>query len=128
MSKFCTNCGGIIEDNSQFCQNCGANVVPSASPNNNLGNMNINNNFNNTNVKSKTNVAAIMGFICSLVGLLFMGLPMGILAITLGIVGKQRAKVFNEGGNGFALVAIIIGTIDILAILFSVAITLITML
>ena len=54
--------------------------------------------------------ASITGFVCSLVGLLFLGIILGIVAIVFGIISiKQQQKL-----KGLAIAAIIIGAVDIL--------------
>ena len=109
MSKFCINCGSMVDETEIFCRNCGANVTADTSVNN-MRNTNINGNSNNA--PAKTSPVAIAGFVLSLVGI-FCGCIFAILGITFGVVAKQRIKAFNEGGNGLATAAIVIGIVDI---------------
>lgn len=122
MSKFCQYCGGEVNAGDRFCQKCGAKIEESASTvettntveipvQNNTQNFN---QTNNVNAMTKTNGAAIGGFVCSIVGLIIFGIVMGILAVCLGITARRHIAVFkNEKGAGLATAAIVIGIIDI---------------
>lgn len=63
------------------------------------------------------------GFVLSLIGIYFMflffiGAIFGIASIILGIVGLNRIKNNkNLKGKGFAIAAIVIGTIEVLVVL-----------
>ena len=55
---------------------------------------------------------AIVSLICSLVGLLFYGLIFGIIAVIFGLLG------LNSKRSGLAVAGLVIGTIDIVVVLF----------
>ena len=124
MGKYCKNCGKELSEYSMFCIDCGIKVeeeIPVTEPvkddviieNNQVNEPNQNNNTNTTEVQ-KTNGTAIAGFVCSIVGIFFAGLIMGILGISLGVTARKHIQVFeNEKGKGLATAAIIIGIIDI---------------
>ncbi len=64
---------------------------------------------------------AVAGFVLSLVGLFIFGIPFGVLAIIFGAVAlstidKNPAKKIK--GRGLSIAAIIIGLIDVIAVLF----------
>ena len=133
MGKYCKNCGNQIEDAAKFCPKCGANNEQTnmgAQPNYgnqvnynqqqyNNGNMNYAGQpgFNDqvkVNSPKVMNSAAIGSFICSLIGLLIMTIPLGLTAIISGIGGLNRKKYFpNETGHAFAIAGIIIGVIEV---------------
>ena len=114
---FCPNCGKENLAGNSFCENCGSSLDFSTPTFNNVGN-NMGGNFSNP--QSSTNVCAIIGFVISLLGVLgvfcfgFFGIILGIAAIILGIVAKGQIKrTQNQGGNGLATAAVIIGSIQI---------------
>ncbi len=75
------------------------------------------------NTRASTEVLGILGFILSLIGLLIFGIPLGILAIVFGAISltkiKKNPKRFK--GKGFAIAGIIIGVIDVVALLILLA-------
>lgn len=119
MERTCKFCGKTINDGDKFCQGCGASVeneVVQETLNNNVqNNINTNPQYNQTNNNAgKTNPSAVAGFVCSLVGLFFAGIFLGVLAICLGVSAKKHIKIFeNEKGKGLATAAVVIGIIDI---------------
>lgn len=127
MGKFCKYCGSELNEGSKFCQKCGAKIeeiVENNDPiktvgnesNNNTINNNATNNIKNDDVngENKTNPAAVASLVCSLVGLIIAGLPLGIVAICLSVAAKKHIKVFpNEKGSGMATAGLVIGIIDV---------------
>lgn len=127
MGKFCKYCGSELNEGSKFCQKCGAKIeeiVENNDPiktvgnesNNNTINNNTTNNIKNDDVngENKTNPAAVASLVCSLVGLIIAGLPLGIVAICLSVAAKKHIKVFpNEKGSGMATAGLVIGIIDV---------------
>jgi hypothetical protein len=62
------------------------------------------------------NGMAVTSFVLSLVGLLFCGVILGIVAIILGVVAMNGMKASgNPQGRGLSIAGIIIGVIDIVA-------------
>lgn len=117
MDHFCKNCGTKLNEGEKFCTNCGSKVNTTPVSNTNTSA----NTENDINKFDKTNPSAIVGFICSIVGLFIAGIPMGIIAVCSGLSARNHIKVFkNEKGAGLALAAFIIGIIDI--VLASIAI------
>ncbi|MEE1755417.1 DUF4190 domain-containing protein [Streptomyces sp. SP18CS02] len=70
---------------------------------------------------SGTNGLAIAGLVCGVIGVFFLNIILGPLAIVFGVVGRKQAPV--KGGGGMATAAIALGVIDlvIFAILMVVA-------
>jgi hypothetical protein len=61
----------------------------------------------------------VLAMVAGLVGLIIFGIPLGVLAITMGI--SSLAKITREGdrlyGRAFGVIAIIIGTLDVIGVL-----------
>ena len=95
-------------------------VVNSKVEGNNI--LNVEYNRKNENIKKIDSFSyALYGFICSLVGLIIFGFPMGFAAISLAMSAKKEMKTSgNAKGNGLAIVAIIIGIIDIIGVMFGI--------
>ncbi|MDG4857858.1 DUF4190 domain-containing protein [Streptomyces sp. T-3] len=70
--------------------------------------------------RAQTNGLAVAGLVCGIVGLLFLNVILGPLAIVFGVVALRQAAVRN--GAGMAKAAIILGIADlvIFAILLAV--------
>ena len=66
----------------------------------------------------KINTLCMASFICSLVGLLVAGLPLGIAAIITGGIGLSKYNVQSEKGKWMAIAGIVVGAIDIVAVIF----------
>ncbi len=60
---------------------------------------------------------AVVGFIVSLISLIIFGIPMGVLSVILGILAKNCMIKKNSRGKVLALLAIIIGFLDIFGVL-----------
>lgn len=75
----------------------------------------------NNNYKTKkslrVNRLALWGFILALVGLFILPIPLGIAGIIMGIFGLVKISKNSEfeRGEGFAIFAIIIGLLDLIA-------------
>ena len=67
----------------------------------------------------KQNSMALTSFILSLVGLIVAGLPCGIVAIIIGIIGLVKFDATKEKGKGFAIAGLIVGVIDVVAVIIS---------
>ena len=67
----------------------------------------------------KQNSMALTSFILSLVGLIVAGLPCGIVAIITGIIGLVKFDATKEKGKGFAIAGLIVGVIDVVAVIIS---------
>jgi hypothetical protein len=60
-----------------------------------------------------SNGLAIAGLVCGLVGLLFLNIILGPLAIIFGGVGLSRANR-GAGHRGMAMAAVILGVVDLI--------------
>ena len=100
MSKFCPNCGSEVGETFNACPNCGTN----------LGGAMV---TNQMQTPTKTNAAAIIGLVFSIIGI-------GIIGLIVSIVGISQIKKTNEGGKGLAIAGIIISILKIVffAIMF----------
>lgn len=76
---------------------------------------------NSTNSEKQLNICALLSFIFSLVGLWVFGVPLGIAAVILGIVGIVKSNKEKQNLKWMAIVGLVLGVIDIIAVLLSVA-------
>jgi len=76
---------------------------------------------NSTNSEKQLNICALLSFIFSLVGLWAFGVPLGIAAVILGIVGIVKFDKEKQKFKWMAIVGLVLGVIDIIAVLLSVA-------
>ena len=67
-------------------------------------------------MKKELNVYGLISMILALVGLFIFGLPCGIASIVLGIIGLMVAS--ENKGTGMAVTGLVIGIIDVVAILW----------
>lgn len=124
----CNFCGGTIKGNEKFCTNCGAAVAPSPNQMNQQPvqqNQTIGSNGQPVaNNAGKTTGTAIAGFVCALVGLIVLPLPLGILGVSLGATALNHIKTFpQDKGKGLAIAGIVIGIINIIWAIISIALT-----
>lgn len=70
----------------------------------------------------KQNAMALASFILALVGLIVAGLPCGIVAVILGIVGLVKFDAAKEKGKGFAIAGLVVGVIDVIAVILNIII------
>lgn len=128
----CSNCGAEISEGTQFCPKCGTPVkVQEGSGQQGSG---------RTPAESSNGVAeepghglAIGGLVCGIVGLVCCFIGYGcLIGIVLGIVGMVLASSAKKKGNaegvrtaGFvlSLVAIIVGAIVLLSLVFAFAVS-----
>lgn len=75
---------------------------------------------NSTNVEKNLNICALLSFIFSLVGLFVFGVPLGIAAIILGIIGIVKFDKEKQKFKWMAIVGLVLGVVDVIAILLSV--------
>ncbi|MET7443042.1 MULTISPECIES: DUF4190 domain-containing protein [unclassified Streptomyces] len=70
---------------------------------------------------SRTNGLAIASLVCGIVGLFFLNIVLGPLAIVFGVIGMRQAGV--KGGGGMAKAGVVLGIVDlvIFAVLLAVA-------
>lgn len=92
-----------MDENNNPIQETGANQNPAG----------------NNGVK-KVNTMALLSFIFSLVGLIVAGLPCGIVAVITGIVGLVKFKPETEKCKWMAIVGIILGAIDVVAVVINI--------
>ena len=110
MGRFCKYCGSELNDGTKFCPKCGAKIEEIIENNNQTNE----NKRDDVTGETKTNPAAVASLVCSLVGLIIAGLPLGIVAICLSVAAKKHIKVFpNEKGSGMATAGLVIGIIDV---------------
>ena len=110
MGKFCKYCGSELNDETKFCPKCGAKIEEIIENNDQTNE----NKRDDVTGETKTNPAAVASLVCSLVGLIIAGLPLGIVAICLSVAAKKHIKVFpNEKGSGMATAGLVIGIIDV---------------
>ncbi|MBU0640663.1 MAG: DUF4190 domain-containing protein [Planctomycetes bacterium] len=115
-SRTCSRCGRIIEPRGgaapRFCAVCGAEVSqePSPAPD------------QPDSAPLPPSRTAIASLAVGLLSLVVVGkLPLGILAVVLGIAARRRIRDSDGqlGGSGLALAGIILGVIDIFGLLLT---------
>lgn len=75
------------------------------------------NNSNNGNSaqsgEGNTKGMATASLVCSLIGLIIMGIPLGIVALITGIIAVNKEDAEETNSKGIATAGIIIGAIDV---------------
>ena len=120
MGKYCMHCGAMLNEGEKFCSSCGASTEDAETITDNVVNTtqnnNVNNNISNDPIEGKTgtNPLAIASFVCSLVGLIFAGIWMGIIAISFSVTAKRQLKIYkNQKGAGLATAGLVLGILDL---------------
>jgi Domain of unknown function (DUF4190) len=74
----------------------------------------------------KTDTVAIVGFICSITGLLFAGLALGSIGIVLSAIALGRIKrdPENKKGRGLAIAGLILGVVSVVGAIIALALVL----
>ena len=98
--KYCNQCGVHLKDSDMYCNICGGKC--SSFNSNNLNEL--------LEVADKNNVAAIIGFIFSLLSIFGFSLPGAILSA----YGIANAKSCNGNGKGLAVAGLVISIISLL--------------
>ncbi|MEV5614031.1 DUF4190 domain-containing protein [Streptomyces sp. NPDC052225] len=70
--------------------------------------------------RSGSNGLAIAGMACGIIGLLFLPIVLGPLAIIFGAVGMRQAGA--KGGGGMAKAGVILGVIDVIIFIVLIAV------
>lgn len=65
----------------------------------------------------------LLSLIFSLVGLIIAGLPCGIVAVITGIVGLVKFDSSKEKAKGLPIAGLIVGIIDVVAVIANIIIT-----
>lgn len=74
---------------------------------------------NETIRSKKNNNNALLSFIFALIGIVFAGLPCGLVAVVTGCIGISKFDSEEEKGKWMAITGIIIGAIDVIAVLIN---------
>lgn len=69
--------------------------------------------------EKKILTSALVSFIFSIVGFIIFGIPLGITSVIIGIISLNRINKYPEkyNGRGFAITGMILGFVDIIAVL-----------
>ena len=107
MAKFCSSCGKELNDTDEFCSNCG----------NSLNSNSTINNGNVTNVsQGKDNT--MIGFACSLIGLVccaYVAIPG--LIISIMALNDMKAGKISDKNKVFAIIGIVVSVLGILVMI-----------
>ncbi len=68
------------------------------------------------NQEKKVNTCCLLSFIFSLVALFIFGIPLGIAAIVLGIIGIAKFKNDSEKFRWMGIVGLCIGLLDVISV------------
>lgn len=108
---FCQKCGKEIPDDSTFCAGCGA-QINTAQASGAASSFNYYTNQVKTEAR-RYNVWAIVGFVLSLVPLIFplgmFSLVVGTSAFVISIFATKQIKATEEKGIVFAILGIVFG-------------------
>ena len=75
-------------------------------------------NTNETNSQEKAlNICGLLSFIFSLVGLIIFGLPLGIAALVLGIIGINKFDSEKQKCKWMAITGTAVGAVDVVFVL-----------
>ena len=68
------------------------------------------------NQEKKVNTCCLLSFIFSLVALFIFGIPLGIAAIVLGIIGIVKFKKDSEKFRWMGIVGLCLGLLDVISV------------
>ncbi|GAB1332872.1 DUF4190 domain-containing protein [Streptomyces sennicomposti] len=66
-----------------------------------------------TSTASRTNGLAIAGLVCGIIGVFFLNVVLGPLAIIFGAVALRQTAGGGGGGRGMAKAGVVLGIIDL---------------
>ena len=78
---------------------------------------NVSTNTTSSQEETKLNICGLLSFIFSLVGLLILGLPLGIAAVVLGIVGIVKFNPDTQKCKWMAITGTAVGAVDVVFVL-----------
>lgn len=73
-----------------------------------------------SNEEKSLNVCGLLSFILSLVGLFILGLPLGIAAVVLGIVGIVKFDREKQKYKWMGIVGLCVGAFDIVGVIINI--------
>ena len=91
---FCSKCGNSNPDNALHCSACGEPLVSSPNP---------------APASEPGKGLAIASMVCGIVSFFFFGLVLGVLALVLGLVAKNKGYTGGMATAGVATGAVAIG-------------------
>lgn len=119
---YCSKCGTKISDDSQFCSKCGTQSQGTQIQiNHPLTNGSTSNaQYYSTQSGQLNAPGSVASLVCGLIGIIFFGIVLGIIAIVMGTKAKSKisAQPGVYGGAGLATAGIVLGIIDIVGFFF----------
>lgn len=141
--KYCMNCGKEMADNEMSCSQCGTGAQGTV-PNYVQNDLGLQGSLqgetpmpaeeppvylSNGGPDYQANVPrqkflgdAITSFACGVVGLFLFPIVFGIAAIVVSITSMRKIKANPQPGNGFAIAGLVLGIVDLIWYVISVAI------
>ena len=129
---FCKSCGARLYKNAKFCAHCGdkveeiedsiSTITNEEQPSTNnevLTSLPSANTQSEVIEKKKFSGKAITGFVLSIVGLFFAGIPCGIIGIIFSSIALGDIKRKNYGGKGLAIAGLVVSIITLVLSIFS---------
>ncbi len=77
-------------------------------------------NTSNVNANKEMNVVCLLSFIFSMIGLIVFGIPCGIAAIVLGIIGLATTAKKQISNKWMGITGLVVGILDVVAVWYTV--------
>lgn len=118
----CNNCGYDNEQSARFCCGCGIPTTQQPATYRPQETQSPSNGYQQPigiPQQARTVPAAIVGTVASILGLFFLGIPLGILGIVFGYIALNNINRYPQSlkGTGLCWTAMCLGIIDIIGTL-----------
>ena len=81
---------------------------------------NVENTAQNQTTDKKMNICCLLSFIFSMMGLIVFGIPCGIAAIVLGIIGLATTAKKQISNKWMGITGLVVGILDVVAVWYTV--------
>lgn len=101
---YCSNCGQLIEENADVCPFCNSSLTKETVTEEKTTEEVVSN--------KKYSGKAIAGFIVSLVGILVLAIPCGIIGLVFSALGMKETETERKG-KGLSIAGLVVSIIDV---------------